>query len=457
MTVDQYGTFDFYLSLSTLTTILIVFGQDSAIGRFFFDCESEDEKRALVSQSFLLQCSLVAVLIPVGLLLSSAAEPLLPETSDSSRLFSLALAQVPFYLMLGFTQNLLKWTFEKWKFLIISLGFAACNSLLLVSLALLKASVADLLTVGVGVGALFAVICLYVVKSWLIWPADLKFLKRLLPFAIPVGVLSVIGVLSPVVERLIISDRLGLDHLGIYAAAVKVAMLIELLIQSFQTAWGPYAYSTYQEENSQEMFNLIIKIFTLLACLASLGIGLLSYPLVVVLASEKYSAAAGLILPLTMALCIQGVSWMTGLGISLSKKTHLYVYAYSLGLLGAVGTMYASIDNFGIMGVAFGVLAGQVVRGIAVTALAQAVYPICWQFGKILVLLIPTFMGMAAGAAMWVLDASVSSIALMLVMVAAALLFLSGVYIFDQREKQILSGVKAIGIKSANATHSGLK
>ena len=39
LTVMEYGTLDFFLTLSGFITILLIFGQDSAVARFFYDTE----------------------------------------------------------------------------------------------------------------------------------------------------------------------------------------------------------------------------------------------------------------------------------------------------------------------------------------------------------------------------------------------------------------------------------
>ena len=42
----------------------------------------------------------------------------------------------------------------------------------------------------------------------------------------------------------------GSNELGIYSASARIALLISLIVFSFQTAWGPFALSIYKKKDS---------------------------------------------------------------------------------------------------------------------------------------------------------------------------------------------------------------
>jgi O-antigen/teichoic acid export membrane protein len=159
----------------------------------------------------------------------------------------------------------------------------------------------------------------------------------LLPYAVPLGVICVAGAFSPTLERTLTDRLLGAQELGLYAAAAKVAMLVGLLVGAFQTAWGPFSLSIHRQLDAARTYNQVLRFFTLAMCIAVLGLMLVSGLIIGVLASDRYSSAAIAVFPLAMGLVVQATSWITELGIGLSKRSHLNLFPYCVSLAVTLG------------------------------------------------------------------------------------------------------------------------
>jgi O-antigen/teichoic acid export membrane protein len=383
--VAEYGVIDFFIVLSGLLVTLFVFGQDSAVARFFYEVDDSHERRQIISQSLFIQILSLMLFLPPIWWAAVWLDEFFIEIDDAKWLFRIVLLQVPFLLLINFSQNLLKWTFARVQFLIMSLGYTIVQTgLLLVAVLVLEVSVQGVLFVSLCTSLLFGVVGLYLVRRWLALPSDLHHLKEILPFAIPYGVICVVAAFSPAIERILIDHFLNADALGLYAAGTKIAMLVGLIVGAFQTAWGPFSLSLFKHTEAAETFNWVLKIFSLGICVLALVLTLIAEPLLVFLVSDRYSGAAVIVFPLAVGLAFQATGWITEIGIGIAKRSHLNLYAYGASIVVTLGGILLLAPMLGLLGVGLGVMSGHVVRACVSSWLAQRAYPIPWHYGPVL-------------------------------------------------------------------------
>src|SRR5690606_24654860 len=213
-------------------------------------------------------------------------------------------------------------TFRRRAFLTVSLG----SSLTFVAGLVIWAkwftlSIEALYVIAITTKLVFALFGVWLSRKWLTVPANFKFMREMLPFAIPYGCISLIGTLVPVFERSITAWILGARELGAYAVAAKIAMLLNLIVQAFQMAWGPFSMSLYKQRDAIQTYNVVLKIFTLVICLCSLGAALFAPGLLALLTAGRYAEGAAVVFPLAMAVAAQAIGWVVGIGIGFSKKS----------------------------------------------------------------------------------------------------------------------------------------
>jgi O-antigen/teichoic acid export membrane protein len=389
--VADYGTIDFFTVLAHLLAVLLIFGQDSAVARFFYEYVDEEERRKLISQSLVLQLVGTLVVLPPLWLASAPVAAAVTQSPESELLLKLVLLQVPFLLLINFSQNLLKWTFARAGFLLLSLGATAANLLLLLfAVLVLRIGVEGVFVVYLTVQGVFGLLGLVLIRRWLKVPSDVWYLRQLVPFAVPFGIVGCSAALAPVIERGLVSKLLGAQELGLYAAGTKVAMLMALLVNAFQTAWGPFSLSIYKEEDAADTYNWVVRIFVLGICAAVLSLSAVAAPMIQLLAGDRYAGAAVVVFPLAMGLAIQATSWITELGITLSKKSYLGLFSYLVFLVGTFLAIRLLAPSLALVGVGLGVLIGHALKAGTASWLAQRAYPLPWAFGPLIIVLTAT-------------------------------------------------------------------
>ncbi len=379
----DYGVLDYFLVLASFMAITFVFGQDSAVARYFYEREDTGERRQLISQSLLFQLSGLALLLPVLWIGAEWIAGFLIATPDGVRLFRIVLLQLPFILLISFTQGLLKWTFARNQYLVMAIGFAVLQTTsLAVAVLVFNAGLEGVLLVGLSTNMVFGVLGLIFIRKWLALPRSTERLREMLPYAVPIGIVCVVGAFSPTLERTLIVDLISVETLGLYAVASKIAILTGLVVSAFQTAWGPFFLSLHKQDHASVTFNLVLKLFAFLMCFLVLTLTLLAKPLIHLLASDRYVDAAVVVFPLAMGLAVQAVGWITDIGIGLSMRSYLSLYAYAAALVSTVFGIVVLAPLFGLFGVGVGVLCGFIVRAVVASWLSQRSYPLSWNYAS---------------------------------------------------------------------------
>ncbi|MFC2097396.1 lipopolysaccharide biosynthesis protein [Bacteroidota bacterium] len=388
LSVEEYGLMNYFFVFIGLAASFFVFGQDSAVARYFYEYRDKSSRRELISQSLLFQLFGLLFLLPLLWIGSNWIVSQMPQSPQTRILLSLALIQIPFRLLFNFSQNLLKWSFRRKQYLIIALG-SVLYKLIFIAIATM---VLHFELSGIFIGLLisnviFAAIGLWYIKEWLVIPKKFFFLKRLILFAAPFGVIAVIGTMIPMIERIIVNREFGVEELGLYAVGATLASLMYLLFGAFQTAWGPFSLSIYKSQDAIVTYNWVLKGFVVIACTIVLMLTAIAPFLQKFLASGRYDGASIIVFPLAMGLVIQAVSGITEIGISLSKKSYLNIYGNTVLILVTYFSIWIFIPYLGIFAVALGVMIGKISQAIIQSFLAQKAYKLPWSYRPAIILI----------------------------------------------------------------------
>jgi O-antigen/teichoic acid export membrane protein len=380
-TRSEYGVVDAINVFGAVFLVIITLGQDSAIARFYYETDDPQERKQIVAQALLVEALLCLAVCSVLIYISDwlVAGPLgLPGHAS---LFRIMVATFPFVTLVNFFRNLLKWTFARAGFILLSLGVTVLIVLLTITLVvgLHRGIYGPFLANLLGMAA-FSVVGFILCRKHLAWPRGFSFGRPMLRFGWPYMAAGVMGTLLPAVDRRYVTQFFGLESNGLYAVAYRMATLIMLPITAFQTAWGPFSFALYREKDAQATYDRVLVLFCSAASLAAAVLVLAADPTVRILASSRYALSAGLVLPLTFGLVAKGASWITGIGIDLSKKTQFGLIADVSGVLILLGVIPILIRPLGLTGIACGVMTAQVIQGLIYTALAYRLYPLRFRW-----------------------------------------------------------------------------
>ncbi len=380
--VEDYGRLDFLLSLISLIIVFTTFGQDSAVGRYIQEQKTKDKQKIVVTNSFLIHI----IFLVIVLILLIYLRDYLENFFYTNELFLIITLQIPFILFISFSENIFRWTFSKTKFLIISiLNFF----LIVVCTYLVVTTNKNIITFFnfLLYGQFFiTIISFFLLINFFYFKIDKILIKKLLKYAIPCGIVCVISIFVPILERFFVKEFIGDYELGLFAVAIKISLCIGVLAQAFQSAWGPFALKKYQEKDSEKIFNLILFLFaTIISFLIILIIGF-SKNIVSFLSSEKYIACIFLILPICYGYSLQFLGWMLEIGIYISKKPELILFGFTAYIITSIISLHILCKYFGILGIASSIAVSFFIKIVIDLILAEKYWKAIWKIKRIIFL-----------------------------------------------------------------------
>ncbi len=380
--IEDYGIIDAFTVLSSLLVTLLVFGQDSAVARFFYEYEADKDRRQVVSQSLALQFFILVIGTPVLIVLADPVSRYYSNKDDLEWLTKLVIYQVPFGLVINFAGNILKWTFKRFQFLFLQLGSVFTYVMAVIAAILFfDVGVKEVFQIFLVSRVVFALIGIAFIYKWITFKINANHLKELIRYGTPYGLICIVGALIPALDRFFINKYLTAYELGLYAVAYKVAFLIQLPINAFQTAWGPFFLSIFKAKDAPETYNSVFLSFTVLVTIIGLALILFTGIIIDVLAGSKYAPAGIVVMPIVSGMVIMSIGWIISIGIDLSKKSEFKLVSALLRLVITAIVILLLIKPLGLVGVAVGFLAGQLFNTIVETLISYSVYPLRFKLG----------------------------------------------------------------------------
>ncbi len=389
LTVEQFGIFDFYLIFSNLIVMILVFGQDQAIARLFYNYNSFNQRQNLISESFYFQLFLSIIFIPLNIFLLNLISSIY-EINFYNQELGITLSSLIFLLIIfNFCINILRWDFKKNLFII---GIVGNSFLSLITVFYLKfngtINIINIFNCYIIANLVLTLFLFVKIKKWIKFPKKIYYLKKIFKYGIPLGLISILTSSLIFIERSVILNYFTEYHLGIYAIAGKLALIVFFFIQSFQLSWGPFVFKTYKEKEIIDKYNIILKIFIFSTTIILFSVCFWSETLIKLLSSEKYLDAKNLIFPLSLAFIILGLGNIINVGIKLAKRSELNLISNLIFFLSTILLFYFFTLNNYFLGIAWSIVLGQLVLIIIEFYFAQKVFPMKWKFYKSIFILL---------------------------------------------------------------------
>lgn len=384
--ITEFGILDSLTIFANFLTLFLVFGQDSSVARWFYQFANECERKKVISNSLIMQLifGFAAVLI-VFIFTKEMSNFYLSDKKYS--FFILVFSIQSFFLLLNnFSVNLLKWTFNRRNYAIISIIHPVSMLFSLLIAMYLELSLFTYVSINLFFALCVAVIGLFMTRKWFIWNLDKILIKKLFYYGAPFGIIASSAALMPAVDRQMITKFLSFNDLGQYAFGFKIASLITAANGMFQMAWGPFSYSVYKEEDSSKVFNIIIKGYIITFIFFVFSLVFISPYIIPYLGTSEYFAALPVVLPLASAQFVYGLAGLTGIGVSLSMKSYLYIFPFVISIILLIILNHFLIPSLGIVGASYSVLISFSIQLIVVTYLSFKSYPLGIDFLSLFVI-----------------------------------------------------------------------
>ena len=384
---QQLGVYELVMAYMQSALLVLVFGMDGALARFFYEQADRAARVRMVSTSFAFRFVLG---VTVGLAVATAATPLAQTFMGDAvyaKYLRIGALTLPVTLFTLFCNDVLRVTFQPWKFVVVNVAQTLFVCTLSIVLVVGKGmGVAGVLYGKLGGDALAALLGLALCRHTLRPRLDPAVLRQMLRYGAPlVPVAFAYGVIGAA-DRWALQRYASLDAVGVYSIAAKFFSVVTMGVSAFQLAFMPFAFARAREADAPRLFARVFGLYVAIASLGALVVGLLAPPIIGVLATKDYAAAAAPALWLCFAAVAQGAYYVAALGINLSLRNPLLGWAAGGAALVAFVANLVLVRRIGAEGAAIATFLGYTCSAILTYVIAQRVWPLPYRGARLVAL-----------------------------------------------------------------------
>jgi O-antigen/teichoic acid export membrane protein len=373
---SEFGVSELVLAYLQTAVLVLIFGMDGALARFFYDAPDRAARIRMASTSLSFRLATGGA---AAVLFALCAGPLARQLVGAEvyrKYVLLGAATLPFTLVVLFGNDVLRVTFQPWKFIVLNFAQTALTAGLSLWLVLARhMGVAGVLYGRLAGDAACALLALVLVRHTLAPRFSGATLKRMLAYGVPlVPVAIAYGVIASL-DSYVLQRTRGLADVAVYRVAMKFFALVTMGISAFQLAYGPFAFARASAPDSGRLYARALAAYVAVASLAAMLVGLFAPEVLAVVVPRGYAAAAGPAALLAFAAVAQGAYYVCSVGIGLALKTPLQGWTAGGAALVAVVANLLLAPRLGPLGAGFATTLACVTSAVLTYVIAQRVHP----------------------------------------------------------------------------------
>ncbi len=357
LTPTDYGITAIMDLTATILSLMIGAGMVTAVTRFHFDHESDEQHDRLwwTGLTYLIGASMV-VLFPLWLGRQILSDVTLGEHVANGALFySYTLATIFVQVAGQFADGYLR--VNKWSgtFVLISMGRLLINVCLNVWLLVgMKMGVEGLLLGNLLASCAHTVVLLCVfAKTRGKYRFSFSLAMNMVRFSAPLMVTAMLAMLMHEADRYVLRAMISLEEVGVYALAHKIGFAVNTLcLLPFSSIWHVAIYDIDRMPKANEIFSRIFGWFVSGIGVLLLGAALTVHPILPLLTPDAYGHAIDLIAVILLGFFFFGLQLQFEVPAMLAKKTGLLIPGSVVGVIVNVAANSLLIPHLGLWGAA---------------------------------------------------------------------------------------------------------
>ncbi len=243
---------------------------------------------------------------------------------------------------------------------------------------------------------------------------DRRLMKQMLAYSLPLMVAALPGVINDFLDRILFrffdtNAEAWRSSLGLYQAAVKLAVIMNLFIQMFRYAAEPFFFKRAKDKDSKALYASVQEYFTAFCGLVFLGV-ILYIDIIALILGPQFRSAVGIVPIMLLSYMILGMLFNVSMWYKLSGKTDMAIWITLSGLVVTALVIIVFMPKYSYWAAAFGHLASYIVMFIISSVLGAKYYPIPYRWNRIMIIVL--LMGAMYGTSLLVDRAFFAGVAL---------------------------------------------
>ncbi len=378
-----YGRVEIVTATTAVAAIALQMGISSAFFRFYFDEKEEARKLTVIRTSFWFTMGMSTLGLGLGVLFAGPIGHWLGLGHDPNLVRAGA---VGLWAQTNYQQLTALFRVEERS---VQYAIASvCNVLITVAAMVVFVAVfhwgAIGLVVGNFTGTLVTYVALVVCRTeQLGLEFDRALLRKMQVFGMPLVPSALALWTINWVDREFVVWYKGLPEAGVYSAAVKIASVITFVMVAFRTAWPAFAYSIEDDREARRTYAFVLTYLLTFASWLALALGALAPWWTRLLTSPHYIRAEKGVALLAFAGAVYAGYTVLAIGSGRARKTQLNWVVTGFGAAVNVGLNFWLIPRWGMVGASISTAAAYLVLFVGMMLYAQRVYPVPYQWRRI--------------------------------------------------------------------------
>jgi O-antigen/teichoic acid export membrane protein len=382
-----FGKIELINALVTVLAVVLQLGIGSAFFRFYFDSKDPARRIVVVRTSFWFTMGMATFGLVVGLVFAQQIGDLLKLGNDPNLVRA---GFVALWAQTNYQQLTALFRVEERSTAYVIASIA--NILITVGMTVLLVvglhKGATGAVVGNFVGTLVVYFVLLVYRRYQLgFQFDRRLLREMNRFGMPLVPSALALWAINFIDRFFVQVYKGQSELGIYSLAVRIASVIAFLMIAFRLAWPAFAYSIEDDHAAKRAYSYVLTYLLFVCCWLSVALGTLAPWIVRILAPKHgFQSADEAVGILCFATTAYAGYTVLSIGVGRARRTQFNWIITGAAALLNVGLNFWLIPDYGFVGAAVSTAAAYVALFVGMTLNAQRVYPVPYQWRRVLTL-----------------------------------------------------------------------
>jgi len=389
---NAYGRVEIVTAATAVLAIVLQLGIASAFFRFYFDAKERTQKLTVIRTSFWFTMAMSTLGLVLGVVFAGPVGHWIGLGHDPGLVRAGA---VGLWAQTNYQQLTALFRVEERS---VSYAIASVSNVLITVAAMVVfVAVLHWGAVGLVVGNFTGTLCVYLVllayrREQLGLEFDRQLLRQMQHFGMPLVPSALALWAINFVDREFVSWYKGNAEVGVYSAALKISTVITFVMIAFRTAWPAFAYSIEDEGEARRTYSFVLTYLLAVTSWLALALGALAPWVVELLTNARYQRAEKGVALLVFAETLYAGYVVLAIGSGRARRTQLNWVVTGTGAAVNIALNFALIPRWGMVGAAISQVASYAVLFAGMTLYAQHVYPVPYQWRRIV-----TVVGAAAG------------------------------------------------------------
>ncbi len=211
--------------------------------------------------------------------------------------------------------------------------------------------------------------------------------KRLMWYSLPLMVAGLPGIINDFLDRILfrffnVDDTIWRSELGIYQAAVKVAVIMSLFVQMFRFAAEPFFFSRAKEKDSKELYAKVMEYFVGFCMLIFLGV-IFYIDILQFIVGRDFRVGMGIVPIMLLSYVMLGMLFNVSMWYKLSDRSSYAIYITLAGLVVTSVINVVFLPKYSYWAAAWGHFFSYFIMLVISVLLGNKFYPIPYNWKKI--------------------------------------------------------------------------